>query len=253
MIRTRTLLLIPVAVTVFFTACSTSRTTLNPDGFLPSDANVDSLITLFPNYGKQLETVKGKGRAIVSEPGNSERVTIDFQANREKSLLTVRNRIGIEGGQLLVDADSILIINRIDNVAQKIPVKSGRMTSLNELASVNIIELLLFKIAPADVDQIFENDGYYLLVLKNKVNVIVGKKKLDILKVEQPPNTSSYYSEITYDGYGALHGFKLPRQITILSADKKSKVAFLVRTLEINTEIMSLQPDIADDMKIERL
>lgn len=237
----------------FATACSSSKkATINTD-FSPSTVQAESLIVQMPNFGKEINTISGKGRALVSEPGNSERVTVEFEANKEISLLTIRNRIGIEGGQLLVDQDSILIYNKIDKKARKIALYDGRLTSLNELASINIIELLNFTIQPAQITYVFESKDLFQIQLKNKAEVYINKKDFTILRVIQQNPLRAPYSEIIYEGYGEISNFKLPRQITIISAEQKSKVVFLIRSLDINPKNLSLEADIPNDLTIERL
>lgn len=233
-------------------ACSSPRVLIT-DGFSPSAASPDSLLARHHNFGKTLNAVSGKGRAIISEPGNSERLTIDFSANTELSLLTIQNRIGIEGGQLLVSRDSILIYNKIDKEAHIISVHDGRRTSLNELASVNILELLNFTFRAGEVEQVYENEEFYRLRLFSGTQVFLAKASLEILRVEQPQHSGYPYSEITYEAYGEIEGLRLPRRATIISADKKSKVAFLIQTLDINPRNLDLQINIPKEIIIQRL
>ena len=235
------------------TACSTTkRTALNAE-FYPSTIDAESLLVQLPNYGKDLNTIKGKGRALVSEPGNSERVTIDFEADQALSLLTIRNRIGIEGGQLLVDQDSILIYNKIDKIAQKISVYDGRATSLNELASINIIDLLNFSFEETQIIELLESKNSYQVKLKNGAEVYISKSDMNISRVIQQDRLQAPYSEISYEGYGEIEGFSLPRRVTIISGDQKSKVVFLIRSLDINPGDLALEADIPNDIIIERL
>lgn len=241
-----------LALLTALTACSSPRVLIT-DGFSPSAASPDSLLARHHNFGKTLYAVSGKGRAIVSEPGNSERLTIDFNANTDLSLLTIQNRIGIEGGQLLVSRDSILIYNKIDREAHIISVHDGRRTSLNELASVNIIELLNFTFHAGNVEQIYENEEFYKLRLYSGTQIFLTKGNLEILRVEQPKEAGYPYSEITYEAYGDIGPFRLPRRITIISSDKKSKVAFLIQTLDINPRELDLQINIPKEIIIQRL
>lgn len=138
-------------------ACSTSKSAMEGD-FSKSKTPAEQVITEVPDYSESLQSLSGKGRAVVSEPGNSDRVTITFESDQDISLLTIQNRIGIEGGQLLVDQDSILIYNRVDKQARKLSVLQASATNLNELASINILSLMNFKIPDAEVSQVLESD-----------------------------------------------------------------------------------------------
>lgn len=234
-------------------ACSTTRPSSIEGDFRKSDSDIETVISTIPDYTDKLNTLSGKGRALVSEPDNSDRVTIDFKTDKELSLLTIQNRIGIEGGQMLVDEDSILIYNRMDKVAQKISIYDGRMTSLNELASINILDLVNYKIQIDDVSALFESKNLYQFRLRNGTRVYTSKSEGTVNQVVQAPSGEAPYSKIVYESYGILEGFTLPRKITIFSADERSRVVFLVRSLEINPSLNSLSLDIPDNIKIQRL
>lgn len=234
------------------TSCTSTRTVTEGD-FSRVNIPEEDIVSKIPNYESELNSVKGKGRALVSEPGNSDRVTIDFEANRELSLLTFQNRIGIEGGQMLVDADSIIIYNKVDKIAQKISIYDGRMTSLNELASINILDLLNYKVETKDVQSVWESNNSYQLRLKNGAHVFVNKEEGWVQQVDQTVEEMAPYSRIVYESYGELNGFTLPRKITIFSADGYSRVVFLVRSLEVNPGKLNLEIDIPNDIVIQRI
>ncbi|WP_421773033.1 DUF4292 domain-containing protein [Gracilimonas sp.] len=250
--RSRLSLLAILGLGFIISSCTSTRTITEGD-FTRVDIPKEEVVSQIPNYSQELQAIKGKGRALVSEPGNSDRVTIDFEANRELSLLTFQNRIGIEGGQMLVDSDSILIYNKLDKIAQKISIYDGRMTSLNELASINILDLLNFKVNVEDVQSIWESNNSYQLRLKNGARVFVNKENGRVQQVDQSRRGLAPYSRIIYESYGELNGFTLPRKITIFSADGDSRVVFLVRSLEVNPGKLNLEMDIPDNITIQRI
>lgn len=249
--RFSSILLIGIFI-FLITACSSSRPLSNSD-FSASNTSAEEIIPEIPNYRETLTTISGKGRALVSEPGNSDRATITFQADSINSLLTIQNRIGMQGGKMLVDSDSILIYNQIDDIAQKMSVYDGRMTSLNELASVNILDLLNFKVRPTEDLQVLENNNFYQLRFSNGTRVYVTKTEHRIRQVEQTISGIAPYSKIEYENYGKLNGFILPRRITIFSSDKKSRVIFLIRDLTVNPELPELEISIPNEVEIQRL
>ena len=241
------LLLLPV---LFIAACSTSKQTVSDAGFSTSSQKGAEITRALPDYSGSLHSLKGKGKAIVSEPGNNERVTIYFSSNREKSLVTVRNGIGIEGGKLLTDGDSLLVYNKIDKFARKISIQDGSLERINNLASLNILDIINFTVDSTQVRQVFENENHYRLQLNNGARVFVGKDNGLIQRVEQPPSSPLPYSLIEYEAYSEINGYKLPRRITILSDDKKSKVNLLVQSLEINPELEELEIELPKNTKI---
>ncbi|MGN8224589.1 DUF4292 domain-containing protein [Gracilimonas sp. BCB1] len=250
--RSRLSLLTVLGLGFILSSCTSTRLVTEGD-FTRVDIPKKEIVSKIPNYSTELKSLKGKGRALVSEPGNSDRVTIDFQANRELSLLTFQNRIGIEGGQMLVDSDSILIYNKLDKIAQKISIYDGRMTSLNELASINILDLLNYKVNAEDVQSVWESNNSYQLRLKNGARVFVNKENGRVQQVDQSRRGLAPYSRIIYESYGELNGFTLPRKITIFSADGDSRVVFLVRSLEVNPGKLNLEMDIPNDIIIQRI
>ncbi|MEX0722315.1 MAG: DUF4292 domain-containing protein [Gracilimonas sp.] len=233
-------------------ACSTSRSVTDED-FSRSSVDKETVVNAIPDYSNTLSAISGRGRALVSEPGNSDRVTIDFQADRELSLLTIQNRIGIEGGQMLVDRDSILIYNRLDKEAEKISIYDSRATSLNELSSINILDLVNFTVDEEDVRSVFESNNSYQLRLKNNAQVFVNKETGWVEQVDQNSDSAAPYSRIIYESYGELEGFVLPRKITIFSSDQSSRVVFLIRSLNVNPDRLNLKIDIPDNITIRRL
>jgi len=241
-----------IFVAFILSACSTSRSVTEGD-FSRSSVDKKTVVNAIPDYSTDLSAISGRGRALVSEPGNSDRVTIDFQANRELSLLTIQNRIGIEGGQMLVDQDSILIYNRLDKEAQKISIYDSRATSLNELSSINILDLVNFTVNENEVRSVFESNNSYQLRLKNGSQVFVNKENGWVEQVDQERGSPAPYSRIIYESYGELDGFELPRKITIFSSDESSRVVFLVRSLNVNPDDLNLKIDIPDNITVRRL
>jgi hypothetical protein len=241
------------AIVLLLISCTSSKNLTNDEELYPVSIPLNEIIDRIPNYSGDLVSAKGKGRALVSEPGNSDRITIDFETDTVLSLLTFKNRIGITGGSMLVDADSILIYNKIDKYAQKVSVQDGRMTNLNELASVNLLDLMNFKIKIEDVEKILQSDTEYILGFYNKGIARINKKTGTVSYVEQARSSGLPYSSLTYESYGEIKGYILPRKITILSADRNSQVVFQVRSLEVNPDELNLIIDIPDDIKVERL
>lgn len=222
----------------------------NLDNFEPSQTDASEIVSQLPDYSDNLQTVRGKGRAIVSEPGNTERVTILFSSNRDKSLVTVRNSIGVEGGQLLTDGDTLLVYNKIDKFAQKMPVRGSSLSRINRIASLNILDMINYTTTSETVQRVLENDELFQLRLSLGANIFVDKDSHLIRQVVQPPDSNMPYSKITYDGYTSIEGFTLPRRISIFGAEEKSKVALQLTNLELNPTLDSLTIDLPEDIPV---
>lgn len=237
---------------LFAAACSTPRVATVDENteFTRSSMELDSIMAGVPNYSSSLMTIAGKGKAFVSEPGNNERVTINFSGNRQRSLVTIKNALGIEGGKILSEGDSLLIYNKVDNIAQKVPVTSGKVSSVQHLASVNIVQMMNYVPDFNQVRSVYESDDRYLLAMNNGAEVFIHKNTLNVVRVDQPRRSGLPYSRIVYEAYGTIGEFKLPRRVTIFSADARSKVALLIQSLEVNPGELDLRIDLPNDVKL---
>ncbi len=235
------------------TACSTSERAVSFEDMSAASISADSLISRIPDYSHDLNTVSGSGRALVSQPGGSERVTVEFYSDRNKSLLKVRGTGGIEGGQILADRDSVLIYNRVDNYAEKVSTAQSSGSSVGSIASVNIVELFNYTFSSDDVADIYEDDRYYAVLLTNSATVLISKEEGWIREADQSAVGDRLgYSRIIYEGYAQIEGFHLPRKITIFSSDGQSRATFLVQQLDVNGLLPPLEIDLPEDIPVYR-
>lgn len=232
-----------------FISCSGTKT-ITDDNFKSSSADIAKIVNQLPDHKTDLNTVKGKGRAIVSEPGNTERVTVLFSSNRQKSLVTIRNGIGIEGGQLLTDGDSLLVYNKVDKFARKLSIEGGNLNQINRLASLNILDMINYSVSEDQVQRILESESMYQLQLKAGTKIYVSKDDFTIRHIVQPSSSKLPYSKIEYEAYAAINGFTLPRRISIFGSEGESKVALQITTLDLNIELDSLTINLPDDIDI---
>lgn len=230
-------------------SCSSSQKLVD-NNFGQSAENLSQIVEQLPNYNDDLQSVEGKGRAIVSEPGNTERITILFASTHQKSLVTIRNGLGIEGGKLLTDGDSLLIYNKVDKYARKVAVKGASLDRINRLASLNILDILNYSVREEDVDQFLENETLYQLQLKTGTKVYIDKNSHAVRQIIQPSSTDLPYSKIEYDAYTSMKGFTLPRRISIFGPEGKSKIALQLTALELNPTLDALIIELPDDIPI---
>lgn len=230
-------------------SCSGAKKLAN-ESFSPSSTPADTIISKIPNYQSSLHSVKGKGRAIVSEPGNTERVTVLFSSNRNRSLVTVRNSIGIEGGQLLTDGDTLLVYNKLDKYARKIPIRGSQLNRINKLASLNILDMVNYVVPHEQVETVLENEELYQLRMESGTRLYIDRSTNRIQQVTQPQRSQLPYSKITYDAYGDIQGFFLPRKISIFGVNKESKVALQLTGLEINPKLDTLTINLPEDIPV---
>jgi hypothetical protein len=239
-------------LTGLITGCATTQKVSTPGNknFHSSTASADSITARIPNYKGTLSSVKGKAKAIVSGPEKSNRVTLHFSGNRQKSLIIVKNNIGIKGAKILANGDSLLIYNKVDNYARKISVKRADINGIDHLASINLLKLLNYPLKKGDISSILANKKSYLLRLQSGGSVYISKKNDLIQQIQQPPSSGMPYSKIIYSGYNSVEGLTLPRKITIFSTDQSTRIDLLVQSLTINPSLGKLTIDLPRDIKI---
>jgi hypothetical protein len=242
-----------IVTVVFISGCRTSRPLSNYDDMAPAAISKDSLLSIMPDYREELQTLTGKGRALVSEPGGSERVTVDFSSNRQKSLLTIRTAIGVEGGQILIEPDSLLIYNKVDKIAQKVSARQSDISSVGSIASLNMLDLFNFRIDERSIDRILDGEDHFIVLLNNQTVIEVDKSEGVVHRVDRSRSDGSVpYRLIEYEGYALINGFQLPRKITIFSEDGESRAIFLVQDLRVNGKLPELSIQLPDDISIYR-
>lgn len=240
---------------LYMTACRTIKPIEDeiPAGFEQADITAREIIQQIPQSENHLSSIRGKGKALISSPEQSERTTLYFYGNRDTSRITVQNQLGIKGGEIMATGDSILVYNKIDKEAHKLSFAQAHATQINSLASANLVEVLNYRITPSRIDRILANSQYYLLIMVDNTEVRIDRKNYYIRNVQLPPNGKKPYNQIQYEEYRELEGFHLPRKLTITSADRQSRVTLLVQSLTVNPENLTLSVDIPDSILIQRL
>ncbi len=237
---------------VFLLSGCYSPKIITKDNFAPSSTDLDSVIAQIPDYRSTLTAVKGEGKAIVSEPNNSSHITLNFSSDRKRSLITIKNRLGIEGGKILSTPDSLIIYNRIKEFVRIVPVGQGRFSRVNNLASVNLVDILAVPINLSEAAKLLENKKLYRLAFPSGAKVYIDKKSLRVQQVDQPEVSAAPYSRIIYDAYDTIRGFSIPRRITIFSADGSSKVSLLIQSLTVNPKLGELKIEWPEEIPVYR-
>lgn len=235
---------------LLFAGCRAPLELLETGELERADISTEALVDMVPDYSDRLQTLSGSGRAFISQPGNSDRVSIDFHSNREVSLVTFRNRLGMEGGQLLVEEDSVLVYNRIDKVAEKISLKDANLTEVGTLATINLVELFHYPIQRSEITDIYQDDQYYVAITEDRTRITIDKNSGFIMDLQTHPDSDAPYSRISYESYESLGDFYLPKKITIFSQDGAIRVTMLVRQIQANQELPELKIQVPDEVPI---
>ena len=248
-----TLLLLLLAF-IFSSCRSSSSLTTDSITFSASPLSAEEFASLVPDYNELLHTIQGDGRAIVSEPGNSDRVSVRFFSNRDESLIFVRNSAGIEGGQIYLDTDSLTILNRVDRIAEKVPLNRSDRSSIGSLASLNMLQLFNYPVQGDEISRVYENDDYFQAITHNGSQIIISRRNGTVISVVHTNDSlKAPYSSIAFDGYSLHDSFLLPGRITLTGKDGNSRVTLIVRRLEVNSDLPDLELTVPEHIPILRL
>lgn len=244
-----------VLVELLAVACSASRKVTDKyrnEKFYKSRVRASTIIDHLPDNRHKLTIIKGTARVQVSQPGETERGTVYFDASRNQSLLTFKNGLGIEGGRLLITGDSVLVYNKIDHFARKMSVQSYSYVYLNGMAPVNPLQLLAPDLTAGNISRVLESPTSYVLVTKEGTQYYIGKKESLIRKISYPENAPGHYSTVLFNEFAPQSGMMLPRRIQIISSDRKSSIFLLIRSLDLNPGPVDFHINIPSKMPIER-
>lgn len=241
-----------ILVICVVTSCSTMNKvpTVNKKSFHPANKKAGQITAKIPNYRDELTSVKGEAKAIVSGPKKTNRVTLYFWGTHKRSLIHVKNTIGVEGAEILAFDDSLLIYNKVKKYVRKISVNHSNLHGINHLATLNLLKLINPVVKKSTVEQVSENETKYLLDLQSGGSVLVNKKTYLVQQITQPKTAGMAYSKIIYQGYGQIEGLTLPRRITIFSADHSTRIDLLVKSLKVNPPLNKLTIHLPDDIKV---
>lgn len=242
--------LILLIALILLAGCRTQVELLETGDLERADISAGEFIDLVPDYADSLFTLSGSGRAFISQPGNNDRVSLEFHSDREASLVTFRNRIGIEGGQLLVKDDSVLVYNRIDRTAERVSLHDANLTDVGSLATINLIELFHYPIDKTEITDVFQDHQYYVAATAAGGRITIDKENGFVLDLQTASGSGMPYSRINYESYERHEGFYLPKKITIFSSDGDTRVVLLVRQLQTNSPLPALEIDIPDEIPI---
>lgn len=242
-----------ICVLFIVAACRSSREMVSETAMTKADITPDALADSLFSNSKNLTAVSGKAKALISQPENTDRASITFVSNGDSTLIEVKNRIGIDGGLLLVTKDSILLYNKIDNYVKKVHRREGSLPELNGVGAINIIDLLRYRFSAGDIDQIFKSEKGYLVQLKDGNLISIDQLNFQIAKLSAPQSSSLPYTSVVFEGYTKVDGFLLPRKLTIISKNRSSKMVLLINNLEPNPKTLNLTPDYPEKLEVQHL
>jgi len=223
------------------------------EGFNRSNAPAEAVLEKLVLEHEQVQSLTGRANARISAPDYSDQATLLFTSDRNQSLLTMRNNLGIEGGRIYADADSVIMYDRIEKKAWKMSKEDSHEVLLNGFSAFNVIEFLLPPITPDDVQDIYENESQWMLSLTNGNEMYFDKNSGLLKRIHQPAEDPRAYNHFIFSDHARLDGLELPRRIQILSNDEKSTIFLLLQSLELNPPDPTFDIGLPDDIPISRI
>ena len=243
-----------VTVLALAAACSAPEPLYPEKGiFGPSEFDATTFFEYYSSHIQLLSAVSGQAAVQVSEPGNTERLTVRFQSDRARSLLLLRNNLGIEGGRIYSGPDSVIIYNRLEQEAHKMSHDDAAWFYLNGVTALNLIQILYPVTGPEHISRILENDRFFLVEERNGDRHFIDRERMVIIQTERQVHQPDAYNTFLFENHAEIEGFHLPRRIRILSSDRKSSIFLVIRALDVNPSELNFDPGIPDDIELIRL
>lgn len=245
-------LVLVVLVAVILAACS-SPNKLNIEGdFQASSRNGTEILAELNRPQVLIQGLSGRARAQYSGPGSSERSTVIFESDRVKTLMTFRNNLGIEGGKLYIDADSVTWYNRIDQVAQRVSIHHTDVLTDQGLYAVNLLKLLNPDFQSVRPRRVYENETSWRIDFDDRNTYVFDKNAGDIVQMEQFTLNNFAFSTYLFGNFADVNGYRLPRDIQITTKDRRSNIFLSVGSYEVNPARLDFNLDLPSHVRIDR-
>lgn len=282
-------------------SCATSSSTRSGNSFngligepavpVPlSDPHAQQLLQQFaPNA---VRSVQGSALLQISEPGQSDRLQMQFTGIAGKNHIRLKTSVGIPAAEIYSDPDSLILLNLADSYAEIVPRGAGqdRATGQDRAAThnsadpsttalaarqpwtvpatANLLDILHPSVTPSEVQSLTYIEGTWKLTLKTgevwtlrgeQPGKMAGKQRKNPFTLVRRDNLTgtlgSIADSIEYLGTVEIDGQILPRRVSILNETRQSRILVQIRSLEINGQdrpLEILRPEIPVDFTVIR-
>ena len=223
------------------------------EDYKSTEKSAEDFIATLPYYENRLDAIEGRARAQISSPQGSDRATVDFKADRNQSLFTVRGGVGIEGGRMLADKDSVLIYDRLESEAYKMSHAQASDYYLHGITAINLLETIQPEFENAAAYSLFESETSFVLISPEDVRYFFNKEDRTLQQITFPDDRDHAFSEINFERYEDFDGYKLPVRMQILSSDRETSIFLQLRSVTSNPGDLNFDPEIPSDISIRRV
>lgn len=242
------------SVLLIFASCSPRPVTIDtPEGFEPSARNPAEILEKMTHRAEEpMLGLRGRARAQLSSPGNSERSSIQFASDRKRTLITFRNNLGIEGGRLLVEPDSVTLYNRVDQFVRKVSVKDRETLLDHGFYAVNILSVLEPDFSALTPRRVHESATAWQITFSDNTRMVFDKETRNLIQIEYYETNPAAFSSYLFSGHTRVSGKSVPSNIQILSRDRKSSIFLSIQSVEVNPSGLRLDLEIPPNIPIRR-
>jgi hypothetical protein len=202
--------------------------------FVPSSRNATEVLEQIRSQQPPLQTLGGRGRVQLSTPGNTERSTVVFVSDRTRTLLTFRNSLGIEAGKLLVEPDSVTLYNRIEQEAQRVSAADQDVLLNNGFYAINMLSVLSPDLEERSPRTLHESADSWRFTFDDHSRMVFSKETGELTRMEFRVLSPIAFSTFLFANQMNSGNYRLPRNIQILSNDRRSNIYLTVQSYEIN-------------------
>jgi hypothetical protein len=168
-------------------------------------------------------------------------------------LVNIRNNLGIEGGNVLVDSDSVLLYYSLDKVAWKFSIEDYEsMSDISLKLPLNLMSVLKPTVEEDDISSVQENASSYLLTLDDGSELVLDRQSRLPSMVRYKTDIPDRFSEFTYESYSRLDGISLPRRVQAITNDRVNRIRFDVIDLKVNPANLQFTLNIPNGVPIFR-
>lgn len=247
--------LLPFAfVLLLFAACTPRIVTIEEgdEVFVPSSRNAAQVLEEIRGNQPPILALSGRARAQLSTPGSTDRSSVIFVSDRTRTLLTFRNSLGIEAGKLLVEPDSVTLYNRIDQYAQRVSASNQDVLLDNGFYAVNMLNVLSPNLENLVPRSLHESDESLRFTFDDHSRMVFSKSTGELIRMEFRVLSPVAFSTYLFANAMNVSGHSLPRNIQVLSNDRRSSIYLTIQSYEVNPGNLNFNLDIPSNITIQR-
>ena len=226
-------------------------------------------------------SIRGKALLQISEPGQSERLQMEFSGTSTQNHILLKTSLGIPAAKIYTDPDSLLIHHLTEKFVEIVGRdKMGAFAGQNSWvvpASGNLLDIVNPTLAPEDVLQIVgggvarsdtadepvragattEREGLgdkWTIYLKNGEIWTVKSSDGSLLRRERFSGALGQMADaIDYRGSVLVDGQIFPRRVVILNKSSESRILVQIRELTIHENLILERPAYPESTAVYRL